>query len=91
MRNTLTYGTTITNMSDMLRRLYEELAIAQERVRKLESECEALNERKAGIVAEYAIASALLSEKEETLKAAHTETANIQRDIDSVRNHLTPL
>ena len=84
MRNPLTYGTTITNMSDMLKRFYEQLEIEQENVRELEKECETLSYETAKNLAEYITANALLKEREDVLNATRERVTNIQNDIDSL-------
>ncbi len=66
-RNILTTVTIIVIISDELRRLYELLEIAQEKVRELEAECDELNDEKCWRLAEFIATSILVKEREEVL------------------------
>lgn len=71
-------------MSDDLRRLYELLEIAQEKVRELEAECDELNDEKRWRLAEFIATSILVKEREEVLEATRDEITNIRENIDAL-------
>ena len=75
--------TIIVIMSDDLRRLYELLEIAQEKVRELEAECDELNDEKRWRLAEF-IATSILVKEREVLEATRNEITNIRENIDAL-------